>query len=101
MDDPLWTGSPFRVISYGFCLAIFYLAVLWGFFTAFFYDRFDWQMAGLLVSAVLFLAFAAVSDQFDSWLMKAFWIIFSLLLIATLLLLAGIGSSITATPCDL
>lgn len=101
MDDPLWTCSPFQIVSYGFCLAVFYLTILWGFFTSFFYDRFAWQITGLIVATAAFMAFAAVNDQFDSGLMKAFWIIFSLLLIAFLLLLAAIGSTITAAPCDL
>jgi len=88
-----------QTISYGFYVAVFYLAIFWGFFVSFFYNSLAWQITGLVVITAAFMAFAAVSSQFDSWLIKAFWIVFGILLIIGLLVAAGIGSTISPTPC--
>lgn len=61
----------------------------------------NWQIAGLIVVSALFMAFAAAGDHFDSKMIKVFWILFSALLIAFLLLLAAMGSTRSVAACDL
>jgi len=64
LDNPLWTGDPIRIISYGFGVSVFYLAILYGFFTSFFISSYPWQFTGLILITAVFLAFTAVGDQF-------------------------------------
>lgn len=99
-DDPLWGGNTARTSSYGFGISVFYLAVLFGFFISFFIYSFPWQITGIIVSTALFLAFAAASSHFIDNFSRYFWIIFSILMIAFLLLLAGVGSNVSTASCD-
>lgn len=64
-----------------------------GFFLSFFIGSFGWQLAGLLVFSVLFLSFIVAGSFFDNKVIKAFLIIYSVLLIGYLLLHAGLGSN--------
>lgn len=100
MNDPLFTGDPLRVVSYGFAISVFYLAVLYGFMTSFFISDYPWQLTGLILVTAAFLAFSVASNHFGSLLIKIFFIIFMALLLAFLLLLAAIGSNISSAPCD-
>lgn len=99
MNDPLWRQQPDKTISYGFAISVFYLAILYGFFTSFFYNSYPWQLAGLIIATALFGFFAFQSSQFESPIIKYFWVLFSLLMLAFLLLLAGLGSNISGAPC--
>ncbi len=99
INDPLWTQNPDKTVSYGFAISIFYLAIFYGFFTSFFYNNYPWQLAGLVVITALFGFFAFRSNQFDSNIIKYFWVIFALLMLAFLLLLAAIGSNMSGAPC--
>ena len=99
INDPIWSGDPTDINSYSFGISIFYLAIVYGFFTSFFYNSFEWQVTGLIISTVLFLAYVAASKHFDSLLIKIFWILFAIFLIAFLLILAGISSNISPAPC--
>lgn len=100
LDNPLWTGDPKKIISYGFGISVFFLFILYGFFTSFFIDSYPWQFTGLIIITAAFLAFTAIGDQFQSRFVKYFWIIFAALMIAFLLLLAGIGSNVSSAPCN-
>jgi hypothetical protein len=100
LNDPLWTGDELKLISYGFGLAIFYLAIAYGFFISFFIENYAWQITGLVLTTGALLAFAAVNGHFNSLGIKIFWIIFAALLLAFLFLLAGLGSNSSAAPCD-
>jgi threonine/homoserine/homoserine lactone efflux protein len=64
LDNPLWTSDPKRIISYGFGISVFFLAILYGFFTSFFIDSYPWQFTGLIIVTAAFLAFTAMGDQF-------------------------------------
>lgn len=99
LNDPLWKQDPDKTISYGFAMSVFYLAILYGFFTSFFYNNYPYQLAGLVIITVLFGFFAFRSSQFQSTIIKYFWVIFSLLMLAFLLLLAAIGSNASGAPC--
>lgn len=77
------------------------MALLFGFFTSFFIDNYPWQLAGLIMTTSLILAFAASSEHFTNWPLKFFWVVFCALLLAFLFLLAGIGSNTSSAPCDL
>jgi hypothetical protein len=48
-------------VSYGFGLAIFYLAVLYGFFTSFYIEDYAWQITGLILVTAGLLAFTAAN----------------------------------------
>ena len=47
----------------------------------------------------MFGFFALANMQFDSTIMKYFWVLFSLLMLAFLFLIAAIGSNVSSTPC--
>lgn len=100
LNDPLYTGDELQLTSYGFGLAIYFLAVIYGFFCSFFISDYPWQLTGLILATAGVLAFAAVNSHFLSLAMKVFWIVFCALLLAFLFLLAGIGSNASAAPCD-
>lgn len=100
LNDPLWTGDETRVVSYGFGFAVFYAAILYGFFTAFFYDSYPWQIAGLIIVTAGLLSYAAASNHFNSTIIRIFWILFSALLLAFLFLLASLASNSSSAPCD-
>jgi hypothetical protein len=100
LNDPLWSGDTNRISSYGFGISVFYLAILFGFFISFFINNYSWQLAGLVVSTALFLAFTAASDHFTSKIVKYLFMIFAALMIAYLLLHAGIGSNRSVLACD-
>jgi hypothetical protein len=99
LDDPLWTQHPEQPISYGFSATVFYLAMFWGFAASFFYSNYPWQITGLVLLTAMFGFFAFASDQFDSHIMKYFWVLFAILLLAFLFLLTAIGSNVSAAPC--
>ena len=101
ISDPLWTQKTNQTMSYGFAISVFYLFIVYGFFTSFFYNSHAWQLAGLITATVLFGFFAYANKMFTSVIIKAFWIIFSLLMLAFLLLLAALGSNVTTAPCGL
>jgi hypothetical protein len=100
LNDPLWRGDELNLVSYGFGLAVFCLAVAYGFFISFFIENYAWQITGLVMVTAALLAFAAVSDHFNSLGIKIFWIIFASILLAFLFLLAGLGSNASVAPCD-
>jgi hypothetical protein len=75
--------------------------IFYGFFTSFFYSSYGWQLTGLIIVTALIGFFAVINDAFDSVIIKAFWIIFSLLMLAFLFLLAALGSNISTAPCGL
>lgn len=100
LNDPLWTGDEVKLTSYGFGLAVYFLAVIYGFFLSFFISDYPWQLTGLILATAGLLAFAAASPHFLSLAMRIFWIVFCALLLAFLFLLAGIGSNASAAPCD-
>ena len=99
--DPLWTQKQDHTMAYGFGLSVFYLFIAYGFFTSFFYNNHAWQLAGLITATTLFGFFAFVNSLFTSIIIKIFWVIFSLLMLAFLLLLAALGSNVTTSPCGL
>ena len=99
LTDPLWTQQPERIISYGFGIAVFYLFIFYGFFTSFFYSSYPWQLTGLILLTAAFGFFAFMNTAFDSVIIKYFWVIFSLLMLAFLLLLAAMGSNVSTAPC--
>lgn len=99
--DPLWTCKSDRIIAYGFGISVFYLMIFYGFFTSFFFSSFGWQITGLIIATTLIGFFAIVNDAFGSVIIKAFWIVFSLLMLAFLFLLAALGSNISTEPCGL
>lgn len=100
LNDPLWTGHEQQLTSYGFGLAVYFLAVVYGFFCSFFISDYPWQLTGLILATAGLLAFAAASNHFQSQAMRVFWVVFCALLLAFLFLLAGIGSNASAAPCD-
>lgn len=75
--------------------------IFYGFFTSFFYDSFGWQITGLIIATTLIGFFAVANDAFESVIIKGFWILFSLLMLAFLFLLAALGSNISTAPCGL
>ncbi len=93
LKDPLWGGNHINAGTYIFGFAVFGLAIIFGFFIAFFIKDFAWQLAGILFFAVLFLAFTLSGSFFINKVMKVFFVIFMILMIAYLLLHAGIGSN--------
>ncbi len=97
LNDPLWSGDTNRISSYGFGISVFCLAIIFGFFISFFIKDYPWQLAGLILSTALFLA---ASDHFTSRIVKYLFIIFAVLMIAYLLLHAGIGSNRSVIACD-
>jgi len=93
LEDPLWGGHPTKASTYIFGIAIFALAIIFGFFLAFFIKDFAWQLAGIILFTVLFLAFVVAASFFISRIFKVFFIIMTVLMLAYLLLHAGIGSN--------
>ena len=98
-NDPLWTQNADKTISYGFAASVFYLAIFYGFFTSFFFNNFAWQLTGLIIITTLFGFFALVNSQFNSTIIKIFFVLFALLLLAFLFLLAALGSTVSTSPC--
>ena len=82
MADPLWGGNTSKIRSYVMGGAVFLLPLIIGFFLARFTNRYPWQITGLLVFNLIFLAFIASSKNFNSKIPKAYFIISTLLLIA-------------------
>lgn len=93
LRDPLWGGDHSKYGTYIFGFAVFGLAIIFGFFIAFFIKDFGWQIAGILFFTVLFLAFTVAASFFVNKVIKVFFIIFMILMLAYLLLHAGIGSN--------
>jgi len=75
------------------------MPIIFGFFTAFFYNDFPWQLTGLILTTALFGFFAFANSAFNSVLMKYFWFLLALLLLAFLFLLSALGSNISGVPC--
>jgi hypothetical protein len=99
LTDPLWTCDPHRTISYGFGIVVYYLFITYGFFTSFFYNNYPWQLAGLIIPTILFGFFAFRNETFSSNIIKFFWVLFAILMLAFLLLLAALGSNVETAPC--
>lgn len=93
LHDPLWGGDHVRTGTYILGIAVFALAIMFGFFIAFFIKDFAWQLAGIIFFSVLFLAFIISASFFKDKVIKTFFIIFMVLMIAYLLLHAGISSN--------
>jgi hypothetical protein len=93
LRDALWGGDHSKYGTYIFGFAVFGLAIIFGFFIAFFIRDFGWQIAGILFFTVLFLAFTVAASFFVNKVIKIFFIIFMILMLAYLLLHAGIGSN--------
>jgi hypothetical protein len=100
LADPLWGGSPYNTMSYGFSAAMFFLPLLVGFVLSFFTKTYPWQLTGLLVGFLGLTSFAAASKQFTSKIPKYFFVGIGLLMIAYQLVHAGIGSNRALTTYD-
>lgn len=99
MSDPLWSGYTDDIRSYLFAVAVFILPFTFGLFLSVFIFQLPWQLAGLICALVLFIAFTAFSDHFESTISKIFWVLFPLLLVGFLFLLSGMSSSLVSAPC--
>ena len=93
MSDPLWGGDHSNYGPYILGVALFALPILFGFFLAFFINNFAWQLAGIILFTVLFVVFIIVAAFFVDVIFKIFFIVMGVLMLAYLLLHAGIGSN--------
>ncbi len=93
LADPLWGGDKENTGTYIFGIAVFTLAIVFGFFIAFFIHNFAWQLTGILAFSILFLAFTVSASFLLNKIIRVFFIIFMVLMLAYLLLHAGIGSN--------
>jgi len=93
MDHPLWGGNTSKPASYAFGLSVFALPIIFGFFLAYFIHSYPWQLTGIIFATALLLCFAVAASHFDNIIYKIYFIVFTLLMLAYLLLHAGIGSN--------
>ena len=100
LTDPLWGGDCTQIGTYILGLGLFLLAIVFGFFLAFFIKNFAWQLAGLIFFSALFLSFIIASKFFTDKIMKIFFIIFMGLMVAYLFLHAGLGSNRSISTFD-
>lgn len=100
MRCPLWGGDTSKVSSYVFGGAVFLLPLIIGFFLAQFVGSYPWQITGLLIFNLIFLALAASSKHFNSKIVKGYFILSTILIIAYELIHAGIGSNRALSTTD-
>jgi hypothetical protein len=86
--------------TYVLGIGLFILAVIFGFFLAFFIHDFAWQIAGLIFFSALFLAFIIASSFFTDKIIKIFFIAILILMVAYLFLHAGLGSNRSLSTFD-
>ena len=99
-SDPLFSGKTDKPASYGFSAYLFYLPLLVGFSLAFFSESYGWQLVGFILGFLGLLAFAAQYKHFTSKIPKYYFAATGALMVAYLLIHAGIGSNRSLSTYD-